>query len=355
MVDCSDYNSPNCPKGLSFDEIIEEDNLHLIFVGCWCVYCREGPVLVKKVKKGEITESEQYFGQNSVVDGMKKYVEKNKSNNPVQALILAGDNVYARNPTPEELQKGDFKKLKTALYDMDQQFKKGFEQCMMNVNVPQYLMAIGNHDITTCAILNAQLNYPNWTMPAVYYNYIYKTATTTVNFVFIDTNIYDGEDCNGNPYPEDARLIQKEWIKNTIVKGQCTWNIVIGHNPIISSRPYGKKSPRIETNMRADMIEIKSYVKSMNLDIQCYMCADEHNQQYLTCENPDLPILIIAGSGGTNLDENVDTTALQHCTKYYKSTHGFVALDINSYTMKITFFSCKDFFTQQSFTVNIGV
>jgi hypothetical protein len=354
MKDCSVFDDPKCPKKVTLNETVGKSTLNLLFVGCWGVYCKEGPVLMKKLKKGVVKTVEEYFGQRSVAHGMTEYSNKFD----VDALILAGDNIYARsindNDNVETITKAD-------LFDMNLQFTLGFEKCMSSINVSTVLMAVGNHDITTCDVLNKQLNYDKWTFPGVYYNYIYELGEPStqskkvrVNLVFIDTNIYDGIDCSGHPYPKNSRDIQKDWVNKVITDNKCEWNLLIGHNPVISNGHKKPYAPVVDLNMKSDLQYIKESAMKVDVNVQAYLCADEHNQQFLTCESDVLPALIIAGSGGTPLDD-IYVNQLEECTEYSKSTHGFVTLDINASTMVVTFYSSKDIQTTKEYTKEIQV
>jgi hypothetical protein len=343
MKDCTNYDDPNCPKGLTSDSHINTPNLELLFVGCWGVYCKDGEVEMKTIKKGEVKISKETYGEKSVVESMTNYVNHNKN---VNTVILAGDNIYSRSLTDEEelmITSKNWKEMKKAMYDMDKQFTLGFEQCMKNVPVENFLMALGNHDITTCKILNAQLNYDKWYLPAVYYNHIFITSTyIKVNIIVIDTNVYEGEDCKGKPYPEFTRKKQVDWVKDVIQSNKCEWNLIVGHIPAISNGYKNGIGVKQNLELVDDLISIKQYAKNVNLNVQSYMCADIHNQQLLQCRYPELPTLIIAGSGGTKLDDKMIITELKPCTIYAKATHGFVSLDINEDKMKIAFYSIDD-------------
>ena len=226
---CTDFDNSNCPKGITSEKIanIKSEEAVFIFTGCWGVYCKTGPNKKFKLKvpnkdekkdkgkgekkdkgKGEKKDEGKYeiYGGKDVAQMMIEY--SNKYN--ISAVILGGDNVYSDYP-PEELLKyidkivkngnlEEIKKLKkevkNILYNMDKQFAEGFENCVRRVKTRDFLVGIGNHDIENCDILNKQLNYPNWTMLGLYYNYVYSLNDDKhINFIFIDTNIYEDGKC----------------------------------------------------------------------------------------------------------------------------------------------------------------
>ncbi len=191
---CVNFNNLNCPKGVSTSSIkpIKTDDGIFIFTGCWGVYCKTGPHKKFKIKdpnkendekkdKREKKDKDYYenYGGRDVAQMMIDY--SNKYN--ISAVILGGDNVYSDYPSEDLLKyinkivkNGDtkeIKRIKYMLYDMDKQFVEGFENCIRHVKARDFLVGIGNHDIETCDILNKQLNYHNWTMLGLYYNYSY--------------------------------------------------------------------------------------------------------------------------------------------------------------------------------------
>lgn len=375
--DCTIYDSENCPKGLTFENILMKESLDLLFVGCWGVYCKDGEQEVIKYKKSEFKIDKGLFGGKSVAEGMSEYSHKNN----VDAVILAGDNIYSRNPTKEEMA-NPYPELKDDLNDMDLQFSEGFLKCMNNVKTENFYLAIGNHDIHNCKILNKQLNFNQggWNLPGLYYNVIYKLDNYKVNIIFIDTNLYDKKKtCNEDQYPEDDEKIQdshriwleytrnkqKLWIEQVIKTNNCKWNLIVGHIPFINNPHKKIKDSNFDYSMNNDLISdiysIRQEINKMSLDIQLYMCADEHNQQFIKCpENvgiiPNLPPIIIAGSGGTDLDNFLPSHSLKTCTMIGKKAHGFVSLNIDSTNIQITYYESKDLKTidYKTLTVNLN-
>lgn len=341
---CEDFNDENCPKGVSsLMNNIDSNEIRFIFTGCWGVYCKTGKnkQLKSKKKDKETKEKDEdkyvvYGGQ----DVAQIMIEYSKRYN-ITAVILAGDNVYSDYPTDEQLKYikkimdennvEEVKRIKYELYNMDKQFVVGFEKCIRRVIAKDFLVGIGNHDIETCGILNKQLNYPGWTMMGLYYNYKYKLNDgQNINLIFIDTNIYEGKSCAGSPYPDNARVDQLKWLANVLKENKDSWNIVIGHIPFLANSHKEGKPLRLEPNLQQDLTLLENL-------IDLYMCADEHNQQYITY--PRMPKEIISGAGGAILDENMETSPelISH-TKYRQSKmFGFAGILINSENIFIEF------------------
>jgi hypothetical protein len=347
--DCEDFNSAICPKGVTsiINNIVSKD-VRFIFTGCWGVYCKTGKNKQFKLKdtskkdkekKVDTQDASKYvvYGGKDVAEAMIEYSKRYN----ITAVILAGDNVYSDYPSDEQLKyikkiteennKDEIKRIKYELYNMDKQFVVGFEKCIRRVIAKDFLVGIGNHDVETCGILNKQLNYPEWTMMGLYYNYKYKLNDgQIINLVFIDTNIYEGKSCTGSPYPHNAKVDQLKWLEYVLNENKDSWNIVIGHIPFLANSHKEGKSLRLEPNLQQDLTRFENL-------IDLYMCADEHNQQYITY--PKMPKEIISGAGGGILDENMETVdVLISHTKYRQSKmFGFVGMLINSENIFIEF------------------
>lgn len=170
--------------------------------------------------------------------------------------------------------------------------------------------------------------------------------------IFIDTNIYKKKWCradptqkNPPPYPEQAQFAQAKWLKNKLREGKAknAWNIVIGHDPF-----HTRSHKDIDTLLlRKTPNEFLELIKENAESIHLYMCADEHNQQYISdlivtgrgifynddrfsyCDRIKLPPQIIAGSGGTKLDKLIShEEELVKATQFYQAAFGFVSMSI---------------------------
>ena len=338
MIDCNVYE--NCPKqGNPYTLTLNKDVLKIGFVGCWGTYCRSGEheSFKAKIKDGKVKEEREktVYGSKYVVELMEEYYKDNKAD----AIILAGDNVYSKEPSEEKREtyerckkEKDERCLKNVTYDIEEQLDKGFDQCMATVNSSQFLIGVGNHDIETCDILNKQLNYEHnkWVMPGISYQYIYKMKEFDVNFVFIDTNLYDLSDsyCNENKV-DIVKEVQNqfEWMKRVLKKpSKKRWNVVIGHAPFIWNLHKKKQTYRV--TFAEHMAQLKDH-------IDLYCCADEHNQQYLKIEG--YPTEIVSGSGGASLDDILEDSPMEKYTLYGRKTFGFVDLAFTKSNIHIEF------------------
>ena len=335
--DCKNYNS--CPKEFNIEDKIDKDDFNLLFVGCWGVYCRD-----------DIEADGSEYRQKIVSEAMAEY----SRSIPSDVVILAGDNVYQSNDKSLE------HLPKPSRYDIDKQLDDGFIHCMRDIKTDRFLIGVGNHDLETCEIITKQIQYTqnNWTLPALSYRVLYQMRKFYINMIFIDTNIYKKKWCRTDPnqkeppaYPKEAQVSQADWLKKQLEEGKTknAWNIVIGHDPFYT------RSHKNGTIIRSEQ-EFLELIKDNADSIHLYMCADEHNQQYvsnLIVNGKDifyndhrftdgngikLPPQIIAGSGGTKLDKSIsDEKELARATQFYQAAFGFVSMLIDEYRIQFKF------------------
>jgi len=325
-----------------------------------------------------LTRTNILYGQRTVARLMEIYSKEIN----ITAVLIGGDNVYKDSFDPIEYSnlyqifrseqqevmniatitekekknkiKKVIKKFSVLLHNIDKQYNFGFLDCFKNIMVQEYLVGIGNHDIKSCELFNDEMNLFKKNIPGMYFNYTYTLNTgKIVNFIFIDTNMYDYEDdkhgnpepasyCSGN-YTQEDRNIQEAWLNNVLNNNSNSWNILIGHIPFkyVSS----KHDNAVETAKYFDI-----FIEHFNHRIDLYLCADKHNQQYL--KHPNRPPEVICGSGGTepdifsNLDLHVDQERkiVDHkysmdinSVKYFESVFGFAGLNITNDKIVIDF------------------
>lgn len=328
------YTYEDCPKAYtSINPPINKESIKFIFMGCWGVYC-----------SNETIKGSRYGGL-SVSELLTEITNKVKT----QGVILGGDNIY---PWYKEKDKGgDYTNV------MKRQLDVGFKQCFKNVNVEEYLVAVGNHDIEKCEFIQTQINYKKWKFPALYYNIVYRLKKgNIVNLIFIDTNIYTQSTyCDGKKYAYNQGLSKGEnerinmeklmeytsrqfqWLKHVLEQNRNSFNIVIGHVPPIYN-PH-KIEDGSHVHLALDILKLSHM-------IDLYMCADEHNQQFLN--SPFFPPCVVAGSGGNKLDNlilperNSIFNRTNHETLFAKSRHGCVLLNVQKNKIGITFYGIED-------------
>jgi hypothetical protein len=343
-------------------------------VGCWGVYCRGGEIEIESYnpKQNKVETKRKIFGQKGVSKGMKEYARDRE----IAAVFLAGDNVYPHEKLKDAMKKIiDTKEWTTLkpkerkrLYkstpelspnQIEEQFKKGFEKCFEGLNIDDFWGALGNHDIQTCKDLNYQLNYKNsaedtkFHMPAMHYNVIYSSNRTgsdsqpvwSVNFIVIDTNVYeeDPKQCGGEYYDDNYITAQEEWVLEALKSGDCAWNVIVGHIPYKANPHKKQKSGGGIHNKKLGALFGKIRDDGSVPNVQVYMCADEHNQQFLY--DPAMGMaLVVAGSGGTALDKDIllrytdgKSSEVDTVTRYRHSGFGFTHLKFEEDILTITY------------------
>jgi hypothetical protein len=399
--DCTNYDSKGCPKAMTLKYQIQsnEDFVNFLQVSCWGNFCWEGyrdvyswkevedenelfdktlkkksDISDEKLKELDINEKKELlksiginildffeketdlYGQKWVVNGMEKYSNKYKT----EALFLAGDNVYAYDIPKEKLLKmvseGKYpskKKYKSdssiSPQDIKKQLSLGFTNCLNKINVNNFFIALGNHDIQTCEDLNEQLNYGNrYDLKGTYYNVIYdvvnKENNYRINFIVIDTNLFPeklGEyekSCNGDKYTSEQLNRHVEWIMNVIEEGKSDWNIIIGHVPY---KANGHKEKN-KTIFNESLNELFDKISERELKVQVYMCGDSHNQQFLKDDDHKLS-LVICGSGGTALDYNIQNSEKYvNDTLYVNACFGFVSMSFDKDILNINYYKTTE-------------
>lgn len=367
-----------CGKGKDcrvFDEdhtmiLLNKPEMKMLMTGCWGVYGKEGETDYSKLsyKDGKlgIKTEKVIFGAQRVGNEMAKQGE-------VDAVILAGDNVYSKSMIESEIAKinqefQNYKteedkeiymdKIKAELHNFIEQYEEGFQKIIKNVNTRNFFIAIGNHDAKTCLNLSQEMDPSHaadgWLFPALSYTQTFQLSDgTAVNLIFIDTNVYDFDEnhfavlCSEYDVVEENRIKrtdygytktfrenQMEWVKHVLKPN--AWNIIIGHIPPIMA-PHKPKSDMYNKVFYEDMAKLKR--ESQNL-IHLYLCADEHNQQFIQDRN--VPPVAIVGSGGNHLDPIFVPSNLMTQEKilfYAKSVHGFVSLSVNANFIDVIFYS----------------
>lgn len=342
-INCKKYNK--CPKEIGLrPKNIDKYELNLIFVGCWGVYCKEGENMLYKPDKKKKKSKDKSKGKTK--DGKGKYEKvtyggKTASNLMIKysreynidAVILAGDNVYSDPYYYEQYSEKFNISDKNKLYLIKKQLNQGYINCYKNIKTDMFLVGIGNHDIETCDILNTQLNFKDdkWILPGLSYVQSFKLEDgTKINLIFIDTNMYDDSPvlCNKNEqYSAKDIKLQEKWLKNILEKEISSWNIVIGHIPFIYNIRKEDSDVYENLNLKAVLNKFKDY-------IDLYMCADEHNQQYIIDPDTEIPE-VISGTGGAVLDETF--FAFTEGTEIRRAGFGFVGMNINSDYINLEF------------------
>lgn len=306
------------------------------------------------------------YGEKSVADALAQYSQTHH----LDAIVLAGDNVYEMlQVQKQDRERWALEQLKKYLqnpkgfpspgefYRIQEALEKGFDQCFQNVRADRFLVAIGNHDVTDCSILNTELSHDKrFFFPAPYYDVVYGDFA---HLVMIDTNMYsfkwkeeeDGKrkqkfqkHCDQTAYSDKAREAQANWVLNRIKQVQARWTILIGHIPLLA-QGHKKKTPLI------DSVVLDQYIfkpiEEAKLRVQFYFAADEHNQQFLYSAKRHLS-MIVAGSGGAKLDDIYQKGGILPEYKFGESKHGFSTLSLTSEVAMVSFWEVDSFHSSRA-------
>ncbi len=323
------------------------------------------------IDKFFISTPEEY-GQEKVIKGIAGLPD-------LSALFLAGDNVYSYNTPKDKLvelikkvlngNEKDLTQLPTkrgykknpdfSPQQIKEQLSEGFTNLVNKVNMKTNIfLGIGNHDIQTCDDLNTQLNYkhkgwrnndkvidpdPRYGLHGTYYNVVYEMNDYKVNFIIIDTNMFLEDDhCDGSKYNKTVKDDQIEWVINTLNTNMCKFNIIIGHSPYIAN-PHKMKEEKAEHihNKQLEQLLNDAKARANKYKVQVYMCADEHNQQFLYHKNKKLS-LVVAGSGGTARDMNIFPVESDEIdTGYNAAVFGFVGFKFSKELIEIQYYTTE--------------
>lgn len=348
-------------KGINRIKYIPSNkNLEFFFFGCWGINCGDSQVRVREL--------------------MKSLYEKDKN---ISFIACAGDNKY-----PKYHKKAPFDEEFYEKYGLDYHYFKNFLECYESLDIPWYVV-LGNHDTKECRDMISQVNYEyydangKWIMPSPYWSIYYENVRgKSVQFLFIDTSSLIDEyiddlgevsptsTCNTLRNKEELEDIRKNYIPTDITyndiinqrvknfpnltkesKDQINWfrdklnmncdiNIVIGHHPIIANGHKAKKSTIENKGLFPILSEIVKFNKKGNGKVQAYMCADEHNMQFLYDDRVGLSY-VINGAGGTDLDETIfESDKLKEFTKFtFSKNHGVCKICIGEKKISIKYYT----------------
>lgn len=203
-------------------------------------------------------------------DSPRSSVAKAISDNPIQTLILGGDNIY-----PEKVRIGkdtDFTKVystKTLMNGIHMLYGKDI------------YAALGNHNIGG-PMLNTQLGLSEWTMPARYY---------CINFNDYSLIVIDSNLVTTSQYDE-----MRDWLKTQVnmLKEKGKKYVYVQHEPFIA---FKKKKIVVLPNTDELLNILGEY------EPQMILCADTHNYQKGALKIGDKLITqYVVGTGGASPD-----------------------------------------------------
>lgn len=228
--------------------------------------------------------------------------------------IITGDNIYQHKATEEKKKKEKNYYESTLNYGFDL-----LKKLKINTINKQIYGTIGNHDIDLPNILQKQIESNVLTMP---YNVFSNYDNKNLRIIFIDTNLFDKkwDDSDNNELFKIKNNIGSAFyvIKNiddlekyldNIKREEFNgWNIIIGHEPIISIK-LKKSEYKINNLDRYEEI----LEKLASIPKAVYMCADVHSFQAwnIRTKEKTLPMIVV-GTGGAEPDQTIENKNFDH-------------------------------------------
>jgi hypothetical protein len=204
-------------------------------------------------------------------DSPRVSVAKAIMENPIETLVLGGDNIY-----PQKLRIGNATDF-TKVYS---------QKTLMNgvhmLNGKDIYAALGNHNVGG-PMLKTQLGLTEWTMPSRYYSVNFSDYT----LIIIDSNLVEDV---------DKYNIMREWLegKLTELEELDKKYYYVQHDPFISF----KKKKKTAFPKLSELLGILSKYPPIAI-----LCADTHNFQKGTLQIGDITIpQYIVGTGGAHPD-----------------------------------------------------
>lgn len=211
-----------------------------------------------------------FMGCWNLDDTPRTSVAKAIQKNPIQTLILGGDNVY-----PEKVQIGNSTDF-TKVYSM-----KTLMNGIHMLDGKIIYAALGNHNVSD-PILSTQLGLTEWNMPSRYYSVTFNDY----GLIILDSNLI-----NTSEY--DTMIM---WLLDQVgfYKSIGKAYYYVQHDPFIS---FKKKKKTVLANGGEILKVLLQYPPIMIL------CADTHNYQKGKLQIDDITIpQIIVGTGGASPD-----------------------------------------------------
>lgn len=241
-------------------------------------------------------------------DSPRVSVTKAIMENPIETVVLGGDNVY-----PQKLRIGDstdFTKVysqKTLLNGVHMLYGKDI------------YAALGNHNVGG-PMLKTQRSLTEWTMPDRYYSVNFSDYSLVV----IDSNLVD---------EEETFSTMSQWLSDTINKLETDRRqyYYVQHDPFISF----KKNKTSVFSKLTEVLEILTKYPPVAI-----LCADTHNYQKGTLKMGDVTIpQYVVGTGGAHPDyvkaKNGDTYTAMGVTYTMESyIPGYGYLEVKTDTTK---------------------
>jgi tartrate-resistant acid phosphatase type 5 len=264
--------------------------------------------------------------QKQVAEAMAAYADLNKATNPVNFVLMLGDNFYESGIVGTN----------------DPQWEVKFEKMYNPLRLPlPFFAVLGNHDWRTDPP-DAQIDYPKthpntrWQMDGHWYKRQFASDSADTNappfadFFFLDTQAWNLADPHIKQYA-DPHLGDKQmaWLEDELKNSRARWKIVVAHHPLYSNGEHGH-DPQIK-NLRARLGPLFKQYK-----IDAFITGHDHDLQRI--EVPGEPTLfLISGAAGLLRPRYWDDWK-----PFYASLPGFAAIKLTPNAMQGRFYDVHD-------------
>lgn len=218
---------------------------------------------------------------------------------PIDAIVLTGDNVYPCGVTS----------MHDPRWDRLTPLSK--------VGVP-ILPVLGNHDY--CGNEDAQIHATGhiawWTMPAKQY----VVRSSVADLLMIDTT----------PFTRRLGSEPRTAIEQAFAVTKDRWRLIVGHHTVISSGFHGY-SPRSEKNRMRELVEP---MRARGIDF--YIGGHDHHQELIV--GSERPFHLISGAGSRPIRAVMLRPSTRYPTEIGRTPIGFALVEIGRDVMKVRFY-----------------
>jgi tartrate-resistant acid phosphatase type 5 len=255
--------------------------------------------------------------QKLVAEAMAKHAAKTQGTNPVNFVLMVGDNFYNDGVRSAE----------------DPQWQDKFEKMYDVTRLPgPFFAVLGNHDWKSDRP-DVEIDYAQahagtrWQMDGHYYKREIPAAGSDTNappfadFFFIDTEAWNKASPHVAKYA-DKHLgdQQMAWLEQQLKESRARWKFVAAHHPLYSNGAHGHEKQILELRARLGPL-----FKRWKVD--AFITGHDHDLQRI--ETPESPTLFLISGAGSKLRAR----AYNDWKPFYASTPGFADIRLSATEM----------------------
>ena len=264
--------------------------------------------------------------QKDVAEAMARYAASHQKSNPVNFVMLVGDNFY--NDGVKTVDDPQWHDKFEAMYDSNR------------LSMP-FLVVLGNHD-WRLSTPDVEIDYPKthpgtrWRMDSHYYKREFWLPGVDTNtpplaeFLFLDTQAWDTGTGYVAKFP-DKTLGERQmaWLEEQLKHSRARWKIVAAHHPLYSNGEHGHDKQVIDLRARLEPL-FKHY------KVDAFITGHDHDLQRI--QVPGEPTLFLISGAGSKLRPKY----FSDWQPFHASTPGFLAVQITATEMRGEFLDVAD-------------